>query len=261
MGYIYKITNKISKKCYIGETKSKNVESRWNQHINTIEKNKGCPALRDAVKKYGWDNFKFEVLIICFDDDRFEYEKQYIKKYNSKVPNGYNTTDGGEGGGFQGETHSEETIKNIKETCRKMYDTEEKRKEHGKVVKEAMKGINIRERMFKSEKWKEAVENMRDGRRKNYNNDEKIEKIRQSVLNYYSENNSIKKHRKIMAKARGKKVCQYSLEGKFIKMYESFSEAERQTGTHRDCISLVTKGKLKHANGFFWKLYENKKEV
>ena len=87
MGFIYKITNMKTKKCYIGETKEANPDTRWRRHIQTIAKGRGCPALQDAVQKYGIENFKFEVLIICFDEARFELEKQYIKKYNSMVPN------------------------------------------------------------------------------------------------------------------------------------------------------------------------------
>ena len=100
MGFIYKITNKISKKCYIGETTEENPEERWKRHKYAISKGTGCPALRDAVVKYGLENFTFEVLIICFDENRYDHEKEYIKKYNSVVPNGYNILEGGAGGGF-----------------------------------------------------------------------------------------------------------------------------------------------------------------
>ena len=102
MGYIYKITNTITNKCYIGETKQSNPESRWKEHKNTIKNGTGCPALKDAVKKYGIENFKFDILLICFDEDRYKYEIEYIKKYNSQVPNGYNILGGGPGGGFEG---------------------------------------------------------------------------------------------------------------------------------------------------------------
>jgi group I intron endonuclease len=64
MGFIYKITNTKTNKCYIGETKKLDVEERWKGHKNAISKGRGCPALRDAVGKYGWDSFKFEVLIM-----------------------------------------------------------------------------------------------------------------------------------------------------------------------------------------------------
>ena len=78
MGFIYKITNNLTGKCYIGETQEKDPEDRWKGHMRAINRNTGCPALRDAIHKYGADNFKFEVLIICFDEDRFIYEKEYI---------------------------------------------------------------------------------------------------------------------------------------------------------------------------------------
>jgi hypothetical protein len=35
------------------------------------------------VKKYGIENFTFEILIICFDEERYKFEMEYIKKYNS----------------------------------------------------------------------------------------------------------------------------------------------------------------------------------
>lgn len=100
MAVIYRIRNRVSGKCYIGETKEKDPYVRWKAHQQTIAKGIGCPALQDAVRKYGIQNFEFTILIFCFDEDRFQYEKDYIKRYNSQVPNGYNITPGGEGGGF-----------------------------------------------------------------------------------------------------------------------------------------------------------------
>jgi group I intron endonuclease len=93
MGYIYKITYTVSGKCYIGQTGQKTPEHRWKGH-RCLSKS-SCPAIYNAIKKYGIDKFKFEVLIICFDEDRFIYEKEYIQKYNSLVPNGYNILEGG----------------------------------------------------------------------------------------------------------------------------------------------------------------------
>jgi group I intron endonuclease len=119
MGYIYKITNIISKKYYIGETKKNNPQLRWNEHKRKIEQGIGCPALQDSVKKYGIENFTFEILIICFDEDRYKLEMEYIKKYNSISPNGYNLTKGGEGGGFHGKKHSQKTIDKISKIMKK----------------------------------------------------------------------------------------------------------------------------------------------
>ena len=121
MGYIYKIRNIITNKCYIGETKKSNPLLRWNEHKSKIQKGIGCPALQDAVKKYGVENFTFVILIICFDEDRYKYEMEYIKKYNTMAPNGYNLTPGGEGGGFYGKKHSQETINNISNFMKNRY--------------------------------------------------------------------------------------------------------------------------------------------
>ena len=78
MGYIYKITNTVTKKCYIGETEQHDYNRRWSKHINSVKYKEGCPLLKASMKKYGVDKFKFVVLIICFNDDLVKYEKEYI---------------------------------------------------------------------------------------------------------------------------------------------------------------------------------------
>lgn len=95
MGEIYKITNKINGKSYIGKTKFKALV-RWKDHVTGYHPNS---AIHKAIVKYGVTNFSFEVLEINVDEDSLnEWEMYYIKLYNSKSPNGYNLTDGGDGG-------------------------------------------------------------------------------------------------------------------------------------------------------------------
>ena len=96
---IYKITNKINNKCYIG--KSTNIESRWKYHI----KNKNSMAeynkpLYKAFRKYGVENFSFEIIEELEDYSiSNEREKYWIKYYNCYGKNkGYNATIGGDGG-------------------------------------------------------------------------------------------------------------------------------------------------------------------
>lgn len=101
MGYIYKITNTINNKCYVGQTLN-DVKERWRQHK---KKSTNCRYLKHAFIKYGFDKFKFELICICFDEDLDRYEIEYIKKFNCLVPNGYNLKSGGLGGG----RHNQET--------------------------------------------------------------------------------------------------------------------------------------------------------
>jgi group I intron endonuclease len=96
---VYKITNKINGKVYIGYT-SKSIQKRFQEHINWAKSNKKLQLIHKSINKYGKENFKIEPLIICYDfDTALEKEKYYIQKYNSyfKGGFGYNMTYGGEG--------------------------------------------------------------------------------------------------------------------------------------------------------------------
>lgn len=92
---IYKIENKINGKVYIGQ--SVDVYRRLKKHIWDIENNNS--ALHRAFKKYGIDNFTYELIEECDIDRLDEREIFYIQKYNSYVgtknSNGYNLNVGG----------------------------------------------------------------------------------------------------------------------------------------------------------------------
>lgn len=98
VGYLYYHLSP-SGKYYIGQTFRKSVELRWRDGLSSYQHNKYLIA---AIKKYGWENFKHEVIFTLESDDK-EYiqdrlnqlEIEYIKKFNSLVPNGYNLHTGG----------------------------------------------------------------------------------------------------------------------------------------------------------------------
>lgn len=76
-GVIYKITNNIDGKFYIGSTN--NLIKRYYTHIHDIRSNKNtCVKLIRAVNKYGEDNFKFEIVCECPTDKILQTEQQYI---------------------------------------------------------------------------------------------------------------------------------------------------------------------------------------
>lgn len=92
---VYKITNLINNKTYIGS--SIRVEKRWRQHINAAN-NKNSSSynypLQTDIRQYGVNNFSFEILNQNFSsiEDMEQYEQIKIVEYNSLIPNGYNQT-------------------------------------------------------------------------------------------------------------------------------------------------------------------------
>lgn len=262
MGYIYKITNTVNNKCYIGETTQSTPEKRWSHHRNSLESYVGCPALKASMKKHGIEKFKFEILIICFDEDVFKYEKEYIKKYNTIIPNGYNMN----GGGTLGETrkgvpHKPETIEKIKEGKRKFNKANPNHYETYRERHQAtMKTIDISSCIKNSEKHKKAKEEKRLGSNSHKNgkiSEDTKDKIKNSVVKYY-EKNGIEKHRIAMTKARGKSISQYTSNGTFIKEYISTATAERELKFKKGNIAHVLRGRAKLAYGFIWKYTEPK---
>lgn len=87
---IYKIENLINHKIYIGQ--SKNPDYRFQQHCFKREKYRSL--INEAINKYGKENFSLEIL--GWFEDYNEKEKEYIQKYRSLAPYGYNIALGGE---------------------------------------------------------------------------------------------------------------------------------------------------------------------
>lgn len=101
---IYKVTNKVNGKIYIGQTIRK-MSYRWSQH--GAKKDNGFFAR--AIRKYGKENFTVEILASAFTIEYLnELEIFFIKKFNSLSPNGYNIDLGG-----KNEKRSAETILKI----------------------------------------------------------------------------------------------------------------------------------------------------
>ena len=156
MGYIYKIINKVTNKIYIGQT-IQDLENRWKGHCKS---NSNCLYLKSSIKKYGIDNFIFKLICICFDEDLDKYEIDYIEKYKSLVPNGYNLRKGGNGG-----KHHEETKKKISETLKNKINRVFSKPQLGKPHTEETKK-KISESLKGKKKSKETKENMSNSRKK-----------------------------------------------------------------------------------------------
>lgn len=98
MPLIYKITNIINNKIYVGKT-TKTLEERYTLHLAT--KNRASEQHRylyRSMNKHGVENFIIEILEEVSEHDLDVRERYWIKELNSLNPKGYNMTEGGEGG-------------------------------------------------------------------------------------------------------------------------------------------------------------------
>lgn len=90
MAIIYKITNKITKSVYIGQTTT-TLKERYQAHLKSVRDGRDLPLYND-IRKYGEENFIVEEIDKCFKRHRLIIEKHYIDYYSKKTNNlCYNT--------------------------------------------------------------------------------------------------------------------------------------------------------------------------
>ena len=87
---IYRITNTINNKFYIGQ--SRNIYQRWRQHTSNLPENMSTSRTRAAFQKYGlnkiinkpglYDNFRFEILELCEEYELVKKESEIIARLN-----------------------------------------------------------------------------------------------------------------------------------------------------------------------------------
>lgn len=220
---IYKITNKINNKCYIGQ--SVNLKSRIKSHKSMLKhNNEDNPLLRKATKKYGYENFKIEIIKYCKEEELDFYEQYYIDYYKShKKENGYNIELGGNKHKHLG-----------KEQIEKMKNTK-KGKLIGKENPFYGKTHTLETRRKMSERFKNNKYCV--GR---FMSKETREKI----------GNANRWH-------RIKPINCYDLNNNFIKKYPSVGEAKRQLNVKSESlIAQCARGTRKTAYGYKWKYLE-----
>lgn len=114
--YIYAIHNNFNEKVYIGQTRDP--KARWERHQRpSLDREIG-----KVMNKNGVENFRFEVIHECTEEDWEYWEKFYIEEYDS-YNNGYNNTLGGKGNHVTGITHDEvirkyQELQHIENTAR-----------------------------------------------------------------------------------------------------------------------------------------------
>lgn len=124
----------MNNKCYIGKTKNENIEKYIQDHFKIAIQNKYKKRkyLYCAIRKYGQENFKWEILGYCDNETNLNFlEKAFIKKYNSFGENGYNMTEGGDGGNVYSGLSKER-----KQECNKKRNESNNGKLKGKTYEE-----------------------------------------------------------------------------------------------------------------------------
>lgn len=183
-GYIYKITNLINNKIYIGKHKSKFYDK--NYYGSGI-------IIKRVIKKYGKENFSIEILHSCESNAELnEKEIYYIDLYKCRDSNiGYNMSKGGDGGnvGKNYFHHSQESYKKGVETRRRNgtlgYNGQKGKKstkEHKEKISKSHKGKPAWNKGKHNVYSKELIEKMRIISRGKKQSKETIEKRKLTMI-------------------------------------------------------------------------------
>ena len=252
---IYKHTNKINGKSYIGQTLQVNLQLRFKNGRGYRQQK----VFFKAILKYSWENFTHEVLeIVDTKELANEREKYYIKLYNTyigvKGAQGYNATPGGDGGsGFiwAKEVYQIDLDGNIVTA----YESKMEAARSFGVNNSAGVALsckNLAVRTFKGYYWCHVAD---------YESFCALFKQKKSeqLQIEYSKKHIAEKHKqdKLLASS----VCQFNAAGKLLAVYNSMSEAEAKTGISHSSISLCCSGKNRSAGNFYWCFLRDKEKA
>lgn len=162
MGCVYEVRCVVNGRGYVGKTKYDLESYKRGYEFASVSDKPTARIFIKALRKYGWDAFKWSVLIEDDDDEFLCFmEKKWIKRLGTKLPNGYNMTDGGEG--MAGYSPPEETRKKLSlalkgESYEAVYGDraaeERKKRSEAKLGKKC--SAETRRKMSESKKGKPA---------------------------------------------------------------------------------------------------------
>lgn len=225
MYYIYKATNKINNKIYIGQTVD--FKRRKAEHLSSKNGVHAKCVFHRAIQKYGKENFKWEIIDKCETLDKaLHLESMYISKYNSctfmENSNGYNIVYSQEGKKALVHNSKKVIAYDLKGCFVGIYDSYE---HAGRELK--CQAPNIRKCVM--------------GKRKSTGNYQ---------FTAYKEDYPLKiqEYKTNELEAKYKKVYQYDTSFNFIREFYSLSECADSIGGNRTVLSRTIKEKRPYKN-------------
>lgn len=216
---VYKHTNKINGKVYIGITHYNDLNKRWCNGRGY----KHSILFDRAIKKYGWDSFTHEVLFIDLNkEEACDIEIALISKYKREGLS-YNIANGGE----SSKSIAEETIEKLKK-----YTPWIKGKKHSEEAKKKISAASKKLWQEKKEQMMEAIKNAPKRKRGWVPSEE---------------------FRKLQSDRFSRAVNCYDLFGHYLATYKSAVEAENILKVDLSHISEVISKRRKSCGGYQWR--------
>lgn len=255
---IYRITNKINNKNYVGS--SVNLNERRSMHYRLLRIGKSHSSkLQNAFNKYGENSFVFEILETCDCAELEQKEIEWIIKLNA-VKNGYNTSIDVRCP-TRGFKHSVESRLKMSESqksrVRSDWEIDSSRK---RLVEfnQSQKGV------AKTEQHRERISEANKGRKQTLETRQKMSDYRKkNPVNFWlgksrNESDKLKMSESHKGKTgekhpRSKRIAQINLKGEVLQTFVGISEAARQLNIKRKSISNCLCGLSKTAGGFIWR--------
>lgn len=221
--YIYKATNKINGKSYIGQT----IDFERRKHIHIHRRDSHCDPnsiFHMALDKYGEENFEWTILMTV-PGKKFanSAERAMIRKYNTYKPNGYNLTKGGDGGSMWNAIPV--VCLTLDGEFVKRYDSASSASEDGFYYGCVLHSCRDATATTKGYIFMFESEYKKNGGRK---------KAKRRVPN------------------KAKEIYQCDLQGNLIKKFRMITDAENELGIRHTSIVGCAKGRYKSAGGYIF---------
>ena len=231
---LYKHTNIINGKVYIGITCEKPYYERFGKGGNKYKRNK---HFWGAIQKYGWDNFKHEIILDNLtEEEACKKEQEYINKYDALNPQkGYNAHKGGK-----------LSTKEVREKMKKSHERKHLSEEHKRNISKSL-GQGVNNVNYGRKQTPEAV-------------------LHNSLAKTGSKHPNWGKHLKDSTKEKikdkvSRKCLQCDLNGNVIKEWNSGKEAAKELGLNYKGINNCLRHIRHTSGGFIWIYKDEEKEI